>query len=63
LPSGDRWGSIGTFENLGYYIVFWSSTSVDPSFALVHGLSYGYVGCEHYGYPKHYGCSIRCIKD
>jgi uncharacterized protein (TIGR02145 family) len=63
LPSGDRWGSIGTFENLGYYTIFWSSTPMDSSFAIVRGLSYGYDGCDYYGFPKYYGCSIRCVKN
>ena len=62
LPAGDHYND-GTFNYLGYYAYFWSSSEYDASNALgrsfSHDYAYGYRNCA----PKSIGFSLRCIVD
>ncbi len=62
LPGGYRKGG-GTYLDLGYYAIFWSSTEYDITRAW--GLYLYYIGPRanlDFG-SKLYGCSVRCVKD
>ncbi len=62
LPGGYRF-SDGSFDNVGYGSVWWSSTADTSSLAWYRYLYYynGYMGVYHY--DKHSGFSVRCLRD
>jgi len=62
LPGGYRGGN-GNFYGIGAYGLWWSSSEGNASNAWCRGLNddYGYVNRGYY--YKHYGFSVRCIKD
>ena len=63
LPGGDRNGD-GTFNKLGNYGVFWSSTGQDATSAWFRSLYYGSGKVDRApGLYKGNGLSVRCIKD
>jgi uncharacterized protein (TIGR02145 family) len=52
----------GYFHNMGYYGRWWSSTEASSG-AWERGLSFNNSQVGRYFYDKHYGFSIRCIRD
>lgn len=62
LPSGNR-GNSGPFGNFGLGF-FWTSDQRNTTTALDSGLAYGTAECYRgNSADKHYGFSVRCIKD
>ena len=62
MPSGDR-SSTGTFESLGYFTDFWTST-----FIIDTQCWYRYLDADHSQVyridgNRKYGTSVRCVKD
>ena len=62
LPGGSR-NMFGTFENIGFYDSFWSSTEQDSFNAWDRFLSYNNDNAGRGYINKKIGCSIRLIKD
>ena len=62
LPGGGRHYD-GSFSYIGYYGVLWSSTEANTTYAWTHDL-YNSLGdfVRNY-YNKHYGFSVRCLRD
>jgi uncharacterized protein (TIGR02145 family) len=65
LPCGSRGGDgDGSFNFLGDYGFYWSSTQYDASTAWCHSLDFNNAQFQHsYGWNKHAGASVRLIKD
>lgn len=62
LPGGTRYRS-GSFLDMGRYAYFWSSTEIYSLNAWYRSLYYNYSQVYRYGMVKHYGFSVRCVKD
>jgi uncharacterized protein (TIGR02145 family) len=62
LPSGKRFKK-GSFDNLGKWACFWSSTEVDSGNAISRYLSYGDFIVYRFEDSKSFGFSVRCVKD
>lgn len=62
LPSGCRTDK-GTFNSLGYYGLWWSSTENYTTYAWYRCLNYNSINLFRHYYYKRYGFSIRCLKD
>jgi len=62
LPGGYR-NSSGTFTNFGNVGYWWSSTEGDTSSAWYRYLVYGTGNVYRYNYNKHFGFSVRCLRD
>jgi uncharacterized protein (TIGR02145 family) len=62
VPGGSRYSS-GTFNNIGYYGVWWSATQYSTTYAWNRNVYYdnGTVGRDNY--EKQYGFSVRCLRD
>jgi len=63
LPGGYRYGSDGTFNYVGNYGSFWSSTAFDASSAWYRYLYYNYAYCYRNANSMRYGFSVRCLRD
>lgn len=63
LPGGGRSGANGTFNDLGSYSYFWSSTASNISYSWVRRLDYGNGSVLRQDYSKLDGVSVRCLKD
>lgn len=61
LPSGYR-NSNGTFYDIGYVGLWWSSTEYDSNYANGRGLYY-YYNDLYNNYGKVDGFSVRCVRD
>jgi uncharacterized protein (TIGR02145 family) len=62
LPGGCR-NYDKTFEKLGDYGYWWTSTDINVSNAWYRNMSYGYSSVNRSLTSKDYGYSIRCVKD
>jgi len=62
LPNGYRYSSDGSFDKIGKYGFWWSSTEAYGE-GRGRGLGYTDTGVFKDTYDKHYGFSVRCIKD
>jgi uncharacterized protein (TIGR02145 family) len=62
LPGGYRY-SFGTYNTIGDYGAWWSSTEYDSATAWYRGLYYGYSGVYRNANYKRSGFSVRCVKD
>jgi uncharacterized protein (TIGR02145 family) len=63
LPGGIRYYSSGTFDHLGRYGIWWSSTEYDGSKAWERSLYY-YSATFYRGIGnKNFGYSVRCLRD
>jgi uncharacterized protein (TIGR02145 family) len=62
LPGGGR-GTFGTFFDIGSDGYWWNSNENSASNAWSHNLSYLLGNVTRNNYPKHYGYSVRCLKD
>jgi len=62
LPGGNRIGD-GTFNKMGSYSLFWSSTEQDDGSAFFRSLYYGSGKVDRAPLFKGNGLSVRCIKD
>jgi uncharacterized protein (TIGR02145 family) len=62
IAGGNRW-SEGSFHYMGWYGIYWSSTSYNSTDALPRELAFDSNKVILINYPKKDGFSIRCIKD
>jgi len=63
LPGGYRFSN-GTFENLSYAAILWTSTEYSTSSSWRRSLHHYYEGVSRvWDSNKTYGQSIRCIKN
>lgn len=62
LPAGYRYYN-GTFDVIGYYGIFWSSTENFTNNAWYRSLSYSSSDAYRNNYNKAYGYSVRCVRD
>jgi uncharacterized protein (TIGR02145 family) len=62
LPAGPR-NFDGTFANIGYNGVWWSSTEYGTIDAWYRTLNYSYGTASRFYYSKAYGFSVRCLRD
>jgi uncharacterized protein (TIGR02145 family) len=62
LPGGLRVIN-GSFNSLGDYGYFWSSSENSATYAWLRLLSYGNEDVSRYNGSKEYGFSVRCLKD
>jgi uncharacterized protein (TIGR02145 family) len=63
LPGGYRYSHSGYFGYQGYTASFWSSTEHTSSYAWYRGLDYSSSDVGRYSGVKHYGFSVRCVRD
>jgi uncharacterized protein (TIGR02145 family) len=64
LPGGNRNVSGGSFSNIKFNAVFWTSTSFDSANAYIRFLNYDGTTVDRYdSLNKALGTSIRCIKN
>jgi uncharacterized protein (TIGR02145 family) len=62
LPAGYRYNG-GTFNDIGYYGLWWSSTEYDTNIASTRNLNYDFGNASRGIYVKVYGFSVRCLRD
>jgi uncharacterized protein (TIGR02145 family) len=62
LPGGYRHSS-GSFTSMGGRANFWSSTGISSGYAWGRTLSCYCSQVSRNNYDKHYGCSVRCVRD
>ncbi len=63
LPGGNRFRLFGSFESMGHYAYFWSSTEASSGLAWFRDLGYSTSEIFRRGWDKSYGYSVRCVKD
>jgi uncharacterized protein (TIGR02145 family) len=63
LPGGYRGGYLGTFDGMGGYGLWWSSTELDAAGAWGRGITYDFGNVGRINYIKISGLSVRCIRD
>ena len=63
LPGGYRYGSNGSYYNMGYGGYFWSSTENYSYYAWYRTLYYGNSEVGRGSSSKQYGFSVRCLRD
>lgn len=61
LPGGFLYD--GTFDSIGYYGTWWSSSEIDTTIAWTRGLGYSYGDADGTGDGKRLGYSVRCLRD
>jgi len=62
FPGGYR-GYVGNFISIGEYTYFWSATEYNSGSAWPRGLNTYGPKINRNFYIKHYGFSVRCVKD
>lgn len=62
LPGGER-GSNGSFNGVGYYGIWWSSTQNETYYAWFRDLNYDISSVSSYYGSKNYGYSVRCVRN
>ena len=62
LPGGYRYGTSGSFFNIGEHGCWWSSTD-SGSYAWYRTLVYGNSTVERHENNKRNGFNIRCVRD
>ena len=62
FPEGLR-SNNGSFNNEGNNAVFWSSTEDDTSYAWLRSLNYSNSGLDRSSLNRHYGFSVRFVRD
>jgi uncharacterized protein (TIGR02145 family) len=63
LPGGHRYDHDGTFDSMGRYGGWWSSTEVGATDAWSRYLGYDNEGVYRNYYDKRSGIYVRCVKD
>ncbi|NQU67470.1 MAG: peptidoglycan DD-metalloendopeptidase family protein [Candidatus Marinimicrobia bacterium] len=63
LPGGYRHAITGNYENMNYYGYFWSASDDGSINAWRHSLYLDYSAVARFDSNKHFGFSVRCIKD
>jgi uncharacterized protein (TIGR02145 family) len=62
LPGG-YCNMVGIFETIGQYGVWWSSSEITSTFASYRYLNYSISDFSGDSIDKHYGFSVRCLRD
>ena len=62
LPGGNR-ASLGSFNNVGFYGYWWSSTEYGTTYAWGRIMYYNYSDVYRDYYNKEVGFSVRCLRD
>ncbi len=62
LPGGRR-NTNGSFYYMGFVAYFWSSTEEGSDYVWLRYLIYGSSRVYRYNTSKHYGFSVRCVRD
>ena len=62
LPGGRRYAT-GSFNGLGKFGYFWSSSEYDTNTAFYEIMGYSNNEMEKSNFSKKYGYSVRCLKD
>ncbi len=62
MPGGDR-GPEDTFNLIGGFGVYWSTTESFSDAAYIRGLDYNKATVNRWDHLKHFGFSVRCLKD
>jgi uncharacterized protein (TIGR02145 family) len=62
LPGGYRY-NVGSYYDVGYFGVWWSSTEYDSNYAWGRVLGYDYSNVFGYYGSKQDGFSVRCVRD
>jgi uncharacterized protein (TIGR02145 family) len=63
LPGGVRYGD-DSFDGIGSYGDWWSSSETSITYAWTRSLYYNYGDASGYNYvKKNYGLSVRCLRD
>ncbi|MBD3404493.1 hypothetical protein GF420_16505, partial [candidate division GN15 bacterium] len=62
LPGGYR-DRVGSFYDVGNSAYFYSSREYNSSHAWYRHLRYNNSQVHRYRDPKHYGFSVRCVRD
>jgi uncharacterized protein (TIGR02145 family) len=62
LPGGKR-DDLGTFSNIGYHGIWWSSTEKFTDYAWHYYLYFNFSNLSGNYYFKYYGSSVRCLRD
>jgi uncharacterized protein (TIGR02145 family) len=63
LPGGYRYYNDGTFGNVGYIGLWWSSTECDATYAWYRIMGYDDGSVSRYNNDKRYGFAVRCVRD
>jgi len=63
FPAGDRGHDSGSYDNMGYYGSFWSSSEFSSYYAWYRKLDYNFSNVYRYATYKQNGFSIRCLGD
>ena len=63
LPGGTRYPNLGTFDDVGYYGYWWSSTESNTYNAWYRLLNYNNGSATRTSYFKQVGFSVRCLRD
>jgi len=62
LPGGNRWDS-GSFNNIGSSGIWWSATEINTNSAWNRAMLNSNADAYRVSRNKHYGFSVRCLKD
>jgi uncharacterized protein (TIGR02145 family) len=62
LPGGGRYGS-GQYSGVGFYGGWWASSEYSSGAAWFRSLGFSFGSSARYDYGKHYGFSVRCLRD
>jgi uncharacterized protein (TIGR02145 family) len=62
VPAGERDGS-GTFNPIGYYGTWWSSSEGFTDYAWYRRMFYDGSSASRFYYNMNYGFSVRCLRD
>ena len=63
LPGGCRYSYLGSFNDVGSFALFWSSTELGSISAWRRDLRFDYSGIRSDYFDKRYGFSVRCVRD
>jgi uncharacterized protein (TIGR02145 family) len=63
FPEGYRTSDVGSFNGEGYSAFFWSSTEANTDLAWFRGLNSNYSDLYRTNFDKHYGFSVRFVRD
>jgi uncharacterized protein (TIGR02145 family) len=62
VPGGDH-NPQGGFAFPGGFGAYWTSTLADSETAYIRGLDYDKATVNRWNHLRHYGFSVRCVKD
>jgi uncharacterized protein (TIGR02145 family) len=63
LPGGTRFSLGGSYNYIGYYGHWWSSTEYSTTYSWYRGLGYNFGNSNRTNDDKQFGFSVRCLRD